>query len=133
MTTAHEPAYPEDGLPTERYIAYHVERAKAGVEQRAREELGLIREGKGLTSRLFGKNELSTEEIRKEIEDGSPYREKVSTSVDIPLSADSKRVLGYAAEEAERRRRAEEERLRREFPALANRRLDPGTASTAAL
>ena len=31
MTTAHEPAYPEDGLPTERYIAYHVERAKAGV------------------------------------------------------------------------------------------------------
>ncbi len=64
--------------------------------------LGLIREGKGLTSRLFGKNELSTEEIRKEIEDGSPYREKVSTSVDIPLSEDSKRVLGYASEEAER-------------------------------
>ena len=64
--------------------------------------LGLIREGKGLTSRLFGKSELSTEEIRKEIEDASPYREKVSTSVDIPLSADSKRVLGYAAEEAER-------------------------------
>ncbi|MCG6928144.1 MAG: ATP-dependent Clp protease ATP-binding subunit [Acidobacteria bacterium] len=64
--------------------------------------LGLIREGKGLTSRLFGKKEVSTEEIRKEIEDGSPYREKVSTSVDIPLSEDSKRVLGYASEEAER-------------------------------
>ena len=64
--------------------------------------LGLIREGKGLTSRLFGKNQLSTEEIRKEIEERSPYREKVSTSVDIPLSSESKRVLGYAAEEAER-------------------------------
>ncbi|MEM7317807.1 MAG: NADH:flavin oxidoreductase [Pseudomonadota bacterium] len=31
MTTAHEPAYPEDGMPTARYRAYHAERAKAGV------------------------------------------------------------------------------------------------------
>jgi N-methyl-L-proline demethylase len=31
MTTSHEPAYPEDGMPTARYRAYHVERAKAGI------------------------------------------------------------------------------------------------------
>lgn len=31
MTTSHEPAYAEDGMPKERYIAYHAERAKAGV------------------------------------------------------------------------------------------------------
>lgn len=31
MTTAHEPAYPEDGMPKDRYVAYHAERAKAGV------------------------------------------------------------------------------------------------------
>ena len=31
MTTAHEPAYPEEGMPTARYRAYHVERAKAGI------------------------------------------------------------------------------------------------------
>lgn len=31
MTTAHEPAYAESGLPTERYIAYHAERARGGV------------------------------------------------------------------------------------------------------
>lgn len=31
MTTAHEPAYPVDGMPKERYRAYHEERAKAGV------------------------------------------------------------------------------------------------------
>ena len=31
MITAHEPAYPEDGMPKERYRAYHVERAKAGI------------------------------------------------------------------------------------------------------
>ncbi|MCB2115731.1 MAG: NADH:flavin oxidoreductase [Rhodobacteraceae bacterium] len=31
MTTSHEPAYPEDGMPTDRYRAYHAERAKGGV------------------------------------------------------------------------------------------------------
>ncbi|MDH3377645.1 MAG: NADH:flavin oxidoreductase [Gammaproteobacteria bacterium] len=31
MTTSHEPAYPEDGMPKERYRAYHEERAKAGL------------------------------------------------------------------------------------------------------
>lgn len=31
LITSHEPAYPEDGMPKDRYRAYHVERAKAGV------------------------------------------------------------------------------------------------------
>ena len=31
IVTAHEPAYPEDGMPKGRYRAYHVERAKGGV------------------------------------------------------------------------------------------------------
>ncbi|MCR9220879.1 MAG: NADH:flavin oxidoreductase [Alphaproteobacteria bacterium] len=31
MSTAHEPAYSEDGLPTERYRLYHVEKAKGGI------------------------------------------------------------------------------------------------------
>nr|WP_314559326.1 NADH:flavin oxidoreductase [uncultured Pseudomonas sp.] len=31
ITTSHEPAYPEDGMPKALYRAYHVERAKAGV------------------------------------------------------------------------------------------------------
>ncbi len=31
MTTAHEPAYPEEGMPKARYIAYHAARAQAGV------------------------------------------------------------------------------------------------------
>jgi len=64
--------------------------------------LGLIREGKGLTSRIFSKSHLSMESIRKEIEGRALYRDKVSTSVDIPLSPESKRTLGYASEEAER-------------------------------
>jgi 2,4-dienoyl-CoA reductase-like NADH-dependent reductase (Old Yellow Enzyme family) len=31
MSTAHEPAYSEDGMPKERYRAYHVEKAKGGL------------------------------------------------------------------------------------------------------
>ncbi|TFI42503.1 N-methylproline demethylase [Rhodococcus sp. 1R11] len=31
VSTSHEPAYSENGLPTDRYRAYHVEKAKGGV------------------------------------------------------------------------------------------------------
>ena len=31
LTTSHEPAYNEDGFPKDRYIAYHLERAKGGI------------------------------------------------------------------------------------------------------
>ena len=31
MTTSHEPAYPEDGMPKDKYRAYHVERARGGI------------------------------------------------------------------------------------------------------
>ena len=64
--------------------------------------LGLIREGKGLTSRIFARSHLSLENIRKEIEGRTVFREKVSTSVEIPFSTETKRVLQQAAEEADR-------------------------------
>src|SRR5688500_11620830 len=64
--------------------------------------LGLIREGKGLTSRIFARSHLSLETIRREIEGRTVFREKVSVSVEIPFSAEAKRVLGFAAEEADR-------------------------------
>jgi len=64
--------------------------------------LGLIREGKGLTSRIFSRSHLSLENIRKEIEGRTVFREKVSTSVEIPFSTETKRVLQFAAEEADR-------------------------------
>ncbi|MCS6885052.1 MAG: ATP-dependent Clp protease ATP-binding subunit [Acidobacteriota bacterium] len=64
--------------------------------------LGLIREDKGLTNRFFRHSQASIESIRKEIEGRTILRERVSTSVDLPLSAEAKRVLAYAAEESER-------------------------------
>src|SRR3989337_1707078 len=62
---------------------------------------GLLREDKALTNR-FLRSHASIESIRKQIEGHATIREKVSTSVDLPLSHECKRVLAYAAEEAER-------------------------------
>ena len=61
--------------------------------------LGLLREDKALTNRFIGK---TSWDIRKEIEGNVTVRDKVSTSVDLPLSDESKRVLKYSAEEADR-------------------------------
>jgi hypothetical protein len=63
--------------------------------------LGLIREDKILTNR-FVRDHSSIESIREEIEARIPNREKVPTSADLPLSSECKRILAYAAEEAER-------------------------------
>ena len=62
--------------------------------------LGLIREDKNLTNR-FLRSSPSIESIRKEVEGRTTIREKVSTSIDLPLSNECKRILAYAAEEAE--------------------------------
>ena len=63
--------------------------------------LGVLREDKALTNR-FLRSHASVESIRRQIEDHTIAREKMSTSVDLPLSNESRRVLAYAAEEAER-------------------------------
>ncbi len=63
--------------------------------------LGLLREDKALANR-FLRSSASVDSIRKQIEAHTTMREKVSTSVDLPLSHECKRVLAYGAEEAER-------------------------------
>jgi ATP-dependent Clp protease ATP-binding subunit ClpC len=64
--------------------------------------LGLLREDKSLAGRFFPRAEAVLENIRKQVEGRSGTREKISTSVELPLSDESKRVLTHAAEEAER-------------------------------
>ena len=68
----------------------------------AREMIDRRREDKTLTARFLARAQTSLEAIRKEIEGRAPLREKVSTSVEIPFSAETKRVLQFAAEEADR-------------------------------
>ncbi len=62
--------------------------------------LGILREDKSVAKRFFRSH--SPESIRNQIESHTTVRTPTSTSVDLPLSNESKRVLAYAAEEAER-------------------------------
>jgi ATP-dependent Clp protease ATP-binding subunit ClpC len=64
--------------------------------------LGLMREDKTLTARFFPRASISIEAIRKEIEGRSLLREKISTSVELPLAPETKRVLAYSHEESDR-------------------------------
>ncbi len=64
--------------------------------------LAILREDSALVNRLLRSN-ATVETIRTQIESQTPAREKTSTSVDLPLSLESKRVLAYAAEYSERR------------------------------
>ena len=63
--------------------------------------LGLLRAGKGVTSRLFTDAKMSYEPVRETFEAGV---EKIPTSVEIPFSDETKRVLDHTAEEADRLR-----------------------------
>lgn len=63
--------------------------------------LGILREDKALANRFLPSND-SVASIRQRIRALTPLREKISTSADLPLSHESKRVLAYSAEEAEK-------------------------------
>ncbi len=62
--------------------------------------LGLLREDTALAGRL-SLSPLSPEKIRNRIEEGMPRRERLSTSIDMPLSPAAKKVLAAAGEEAD--------------------------------
>src|SRR5437868_7334568 len=65
--------------------------------------LGLAREQRRMLQNLLPAFP-NLSELHSEIETRSPAGQKISTSVDLPLSNESKRILAYAAEEAERAR-----------------------------
>ena len=62
--------------------------------------LGLLREDNALANRFLRSNPV--ESIRKQIEERPSVRGKVSTSKDLPLSHECKRVLAYGTQESER-------------------------------
>ena len=64
--------------------------------------LGLFREDRALMARFVGRGPNLLEEIRQEVERQRPGREKFSTSIELPLSPEAKRVLAYARDEGDR-------------------------------
>lgn len=63
--------------------------------------LGLLREDRPLTKRFLGETDFESE-IRAEIESHIPPRERISTSVEIPLTEESRKILNLATKEADR-------------------------------
>src|SRR5580692_11694952 len=63
--------------------------------------LGLLREDKSLIWKCLRENG-RVESLRLEIESQITRGERLSTAIEIPISAECKRVLNKAAEEAER-------------------------------
>jgi ATP-dependent Clp protease ATP-binding subunit ClpC len=66
--------------------------------------LGLIRESHGWVPRILAQSNVTAESLRKDLEGRSIFREKIATSVEMPFSAEAKRALAFAAEEADRLR-----------------------------
>jgi len=64
--------------------------------------LGLLREDEALIARFFPKPS-SMRLLRQQIEERAVSGKKIPTSVEVPLSNESQKVLTYAAEEAERK------------------------------
>jgi ATP-dependent Clp protease ATP-binding subunit ClpC len=64
--------------------------------------LGLLREGKGMSSRILSRHGLTHHGVGEEIQARQGAQEAVSTSVDIPLATDAKRALQHAGAEADR-------------------------------
>src|SRR5437588_1056690 len=64
--------------------------------------LGVLREDREVVRRFFPRASVNIEAIRKEIEGRTLLREKISTSVELPLAPETKRVLAYAHEESDR-------------------------------
>ena len=63
--------------------------------------LGILREGEETVTELFRRFRVKPEEVRREIEGERVFVERISSTAELPLSEESKKVLAYASHEAE--------------------------------
>src|SRR5688572_20317932 len=63
--------------------------------------LGVLREGEETVAELLRRFRLKPDELRREIEGERVFVERISSTAELPLSEESKKVLAYASHEAE--------------------------------
>jgi ATP-dependent Clp protease ATP-binding subunit ClpC len=63
--------------------------------------LGVLREGEEIIKEIFARFNVKPDEIRREIEGDRVFVERVSSTQELPLSEESKKILAYASHEAE--------------------------------
>src|SRR5512140_3150477 len=63
--------------------------------------LGVLREGEEIIKEIFARFNVKPDDIRREIEGDRVFVERVSSTQELPLSEESKKILAYASHEAE--------------------------------
>jgi len=63
--------------------------------------LGILREGEEAVNEILQRFEVQPEDLRREIEGERVFVERISSTAELPLSEESKKILAYASHEAE--------------------------------
>ncbi len=63
--------------------------------------LGILREGEEAVSEILQRFDVKADELRREIEGERVFVERISSTAELPLSEESKKILAYASHEAE--------------------------------
>jgi ATP-dependent Clp protease ATP-binding subunit ClpC len=63
--------------------------------------LGILREGEETVGEILRRFQVKPEDIRREIEGERVFVERISSTAELPLSEESKKILAYASHEAE--------------------------------
>ncbi len=63
--------------------------------------LGILREGEETVNEILRRFHVKPEEVRREIEGERVFVERISSTAELPLSEESKKILAYASHEAE--------------------------------
>jgi ATP-dependent Clp protease ATP-binding subunit ClpC len=88
------------------FARYEASKLESRVIESEHILLGLLREGEETFSEIFRRFQVEPEDIRREIEGGRVFAEHVSSTAELPLSEESKKILAYAYHEAEGMRHA---------------------------
>ncbi len=63
--------------------------------------LGILREGEETVTEIFRRLQAKPEDVRREIEGERMFVERISSTAELPLSEESKKILAYASHEAD--------------------------------
>jgi ATP-dependent Clp protease ATP-binding subunit ClpC len=63
--------------------------------------LGVLREGEEIIKEVLARFNVKPEQIRREVEGDRLFVDRISSSAELPLSEESKKILAYASHEAE--------------------------------
>src|SRR5512146_1580161 len=63
--------------------------------------LGVLREGEDIIKEIFTRFNVKPDQIRRDVEGDRLFVDRISSSAELPLSEESKKILAYSSHEAE--------------------------------